>query len=140
MCSERIISTLTNFIKGFIKVFRTIYYGLDSGARVGKSRQWIRRSLWIGRFPVQTPLGARLGLGTHRRYVAGGAFWSKSEKRTVINIGWVRLYPRLWPKVDRMAAKQQFKIYKLFALNIWNCLQLPCLLYCVLINRDICFL
>ena len=29
----------------------------------------------IGRFPVQTPLGAQLGLGTQPRYKAPGDLW-----------------------------------------------------------------
>ena len=34
----------------------------------------------IGRFPVQTPPGTRLGLGTQPRYEASGDHWAKVVK------------------------------------------------------------
>ena len=32
-------------------------------------------NVWIGRYPVQTPLGARVGLETQARYKATVTFW-----------------------------------------------------------------
>ena len=45
----------------------------------------------IGRFPVQTPLGARPGLAAQPRYEDPGDPWVKVDKKAVINIGVVRL-------------------------------------------------
>ena len=53
----------------------------------------------IGTFPVQTPLGARLGLRIQPRYKAHGELWVEIDKNAVINIGLVRLSPGEWPKV-----------------------------------------
>ena len=41
----------------------------------------------IGRFPVQTLLGARPGLGTQPRYEAPGDLRVENVKNAVINIG-----------------------------------------------------
>ena len=46
----------------------------------------------IGRFPVQTPLNARPGLGTQPHFEASGDLRFKNVK-VVINIGRVRLLP-----------------------------------------------
>ena len=59
----------------------------------------------IGRFPVQTPLGARPGLGTQPRYEAPGDLRVKLVDNAVINIGLVSLSPREWPKVGCGTAK-----------------------------------
>ena len=59
----------------------------------------------IGRFAVQTPLGARPGLGIQHRYEAPGDLWVELVENAVIDIGLVRLSPREWPKVDRGTAK-----------------------------------
>ena len=50
----------------------------------------------IGWFLIQTPPGARLGLGTQRRYEALGVPWVKITENTnaVINITLVRLPPQ----------------------------------------------
>ena len=47
----------------------------------------------IGRFPIQTLLGARIGLGTQPRYKAPGDLRVDIDKNTVINFGFVRLSP-----------------------------------------------
>ena len=59
----------------------------------------------IGRFPVQTPLGARPGLGTQPHYEAPGDLRIELVENTVINIGLVRLPPREWSIVSRGTAK-----------------------------------
>ena len=56
-------------------------------------------------FPVQTPLGAWLGLGTQPRYEGPGNLRVKKVKNARINIRLVRLSPRKWPKVGRGTAK-----------------------------------
>ena len=53
----------------------------------------------IGRFPVQTPLGARLGLGTQPRYEAPGDLWVEIVENAVINIRLVRLSLENGPKL-----------------------------------------
>ena len=53
----------------------------------------------IGRFPVQTPLGARLGLGTQPCYEAPGDLWVEIVENAVINIGLVRLSLENGPKL-----------------------------------------
>ena len=59
----------------------------------------------MGRFPVQNPLGARPGLGTHPR--KWGSRWPSGQTCTnaVTNIRLVRLSPWEWPKVRRGTAK-----------------------------------
>ena len=47
----------------------------------------------IVRFPVQTPLGAQLGLETQPRYEAPGDLRVELDKNAVINIGLVSLSP-----------------------------------------------
>ena len=47
----------------------------------------------IGRFLVQTPLGAQLGLGTQPGYKAACDLLVEIVKNTVTNIGLVRLPP-----------------------------------------------
>ena len=59
----------------------------------------------IGRFLVQTPLGAQLGLGTQPRYEVVCNLLVEIVKNTVINIGLVRLPPSEWSKVSHGAAK-----------------------------------
>ena len=59
----------------------------------------------IGRFPVQTPLGAQLGLGTQPRYEAVCNLLVETVKNAVINIGLVRLPPLEWSKFGHGAAK-----------------------------------
>ena len=51
----------------------------------------------IGRFPVQTPLGVWLGLGTQHCYEAPIALLIKIVEKAVINIGFVRLSLRQHP-------------------------------------------
>ena len=64
----------------------------------------------MGKFPAQTPLGARPGFGTQPRYEAPGELQVEiSNEYAVINIRLVRLPFWQWPKVDRGAAKQQLK-------------------------------
>ena len=52
------------------------------------SKEWgewpsgLRRCSRIGRFPVQTPLGARPGLGTQPRYEAPGDLRAENVKRS----------------------------------------------------------
>ena len=55
----------------------------------------------IGRFPVHTPLGARPGLWTQRRFEAPGNPWVEIVENAVINIGLVRLFPQEWPKAEK---------------------------------------
>ena len=59
----------------------------------------------IGRFPVQTPLGAWLGLGTQLRYKVPGNLWVKIVEKAAINIELVRLSPQEWSKVGCGTAK-----------------------------------
>ena len=59
----------------------------------------------IGKFLVQTPLGAWPGLGTQPHYEAPGDLQVKLADYAVINIELVRLSPREWPKVGRGTAK-----------------------------------
>ena len=47
----------------------------------------------IGRFPVQTPLGAQSGLGIQPCYKAAYDLLVEIVKNAVINIGLVRLLP-----------------------------------------------
>ena len=58
----------------------------------------------IGRFPVQTLLGAWPGLGTQPCYKVPGDHRVENVK-TVINIGRVKLSTLYWPKVGCGAAK-----------------------------------
>ena len=51
----------------------------------------------IGRFPVQTPLGVWLGLGTQHCYEAPIALLINIVEKAVINIGFVRLSLREQP-------------------------------------------
>ena len=59
----------------------------------------------IGTFSVQTPLGARPGLGTQPRYEAPGDPRVELVENAVINIELVRLSSREWPKIARGTAK-----------------------------------
>ena len=58
----------------------------------------------MGRFPIQTPLGARPDLRTQLRYEVPG---DRDEivENAVINIGSVRLFSAEWPKVGYGTAK-----------------------------------
>ena len=47
-----------------------------------------------GRFPAQTPLGARPGLGTQPRYEASGDLLVEIVENAMSNIGLVMLSPR----------------------------------------------
>ena len=62
----------------------------------------------IGRFLVQTPLGAWQCLGT-QPHEAPGDLWVNIDKNTVITISLVRLASWEWPKVGCRAAKKQLK-------------------------------
>ena len=62
---------------------------MEKSGLVGKGIQ-----IRIGRFPIQTPLGDRLGLGTQPRYEAHGNPRVKLVENAVINIGLVRLSPQ----------------------------------------------
>ena len=53
----------------------------------------------IGRFLVQTPLGARPGLGTQPRYEAPGDLWVEIVENAVIKIRLVRLSLENGPKL-----------------------------------------
>ena len=46
---------------------------------------------WIGRFLVQTPLGAQPGLGTQPRYEVSDDVQVETWVNAVMNIGWVTL-------------------------------------------------
>ena len=59
----------------------------------------------IRRFPVQTPLGTRLGLGTQPRYETPGDPRVEIVEDAVINIGLVRLSSREWLKIGLGMAK-----------------------------------
>ena len=59
----------------------------------------------IGWFPVQTPLGARLGLRTQAHYEAPGDLRVELVENEVINIGLMRLSLREWPKVGSGTVK-----------------------------------
>ena len=59
----------------------------------------------IGRFLVQTSLGAQPSFGTQPRYEAPGDLRVKSVEYALINIGFVILSPRKWPKVNHGTVK-----------------------------------
>ena len=59
----------------------------------------------IGRFPVQTPLGAQLNLGTQPHYKDPSDLQVKIVENAVINIGSVKLSPGELPKVGRGTAQ-----------------------------------
>ena len=69
---------------------QTVLKTLTSGEWPSGLRHW----KWIGRFLVQTPLGALPGLGNQPCYEAPSDLRVKTWIKAIINIGWVRLSPQ----------------------------------------------
>ena len=82
----------------------------------------------MGKIPVQTPLGARPGLGSQPRYEASRWPLGRICKNAVINIGWVRL-TQSWPWVIQIAGKNKKNQKETIKHNIAWCPNLSASIY-----------